>query len=294
MDALWNKQQLRYIVDDAKLGLQRNKGSVLASVALLLIALTLIGSLLLTRAYLSDALDYVESQLAMKVYVEDGLAQDVADILARQTYTEDVTIETGQQMLEQIAFFFNGKEHMLESFTDGSVPDAVKFTVHDASYMETISEQLGDVNGIVQVVYPQQMAQLIDEALTTVERLSVATVIVFFALAFGIVYVTFHLAMYQREKELRVKLFLGMDPRVVRLQFLVEGSIIGVIGSLIAIVLTVVLYNVVFVQLQQAMPYLGSVAGSDVAVICGIQLVSGVVISLLASYMSTRVMIANG
>lgn len=288
-----NKHHFNYMLDDMKLGLKRNRGSAIASTSLLFIALLLIGCLLLTRAFVEDAVDYVESQLAMKVYVEDGLAEDVAAILDKQSYADHIEIETGAQMVEGLAFFFQGKEHLLEAFTNGSVEDAVKFQVNDKSLMPTIAENLEGVTGITKVVYPQQMAEVLAKWIVNIELYGTIALIIFFVLAFIMVYITFHLAMYQRNRELKVKLFLGMNPRLVRLQFLLEGVVLGVAGAVTAIILTIVLYTTVFQKIQQAIPYIGQLTVTDLMVVVIVQFIVGVVLSLAASYMSTRKLIEH-
>lgn len=288
-----NKHHFNYMLDDMKLGLKRNRGSAIASTSLLFIALLLIGCLLLTRAFVEDAVDYVESQLAMKVYVEDGLAEDVAAILDKQSYANHIEIETGAQMVEGLAFFFQGKEHLLEAFTNGSVEDAVKFQVNDKSLMPTIAENLEGVTGITKVVYPQQMAEVLAKWIVNIELYGTIALIIFFVLAFIMVYITFHLAMYQRNRELKVKLFLGMNPRLVRLQFLLEGVVLGVAGAVTAIILTIVLYTTVFQKIQQAIPYIGQLTVTDLMVVVIVQFIVGVVLSLAASYMSTRKLIEH-
>lgn len=287
-----NKHQINYMLEDTGLGLKRNKGSVTASVTLLFIALSLIGSLLLVRAYIGEAILYVESQLAMKVYVEDGMVEGVADILEKQSYAKKVEIETGKEMIAQLAFFFEGREHLLEAFTDGSVPDAVKFNVADQSYMKMISENLEGVNGIVKVVYPQQMAEILTGWVRMVEVYGTLAIVILFGVAYLMVYTTFHLAMYQRKRELKVKLFLGMDPKMVRAQFLLEGLVLGVAGALLAMLVTTIVYRAVFVQIQQAIPYLGQLTAVDLVVVCIVQFVCGIALGLLASYFSTRKTIA--
>lgn len=288
-----NKHHFNYMLDDMKLGLKRNRGSAIASTSLLFIALLLIGCLLLTRAFVEDAVDYVESQLAMKVYVEDGLAEDVAAILDKQSYADHIEIETGAQMVEGLAFFFQGKEHLLEAFTNGSVEDAVKFQVNDKSLMPTIAENLEGVTGITKIVYPQQMAEVLAKWIVNIELYGTIALIIFFVLAFIMVYITFHLAMYQRNRELKVKLFLGMNPRLVRLQFLLEGVVLGVVGAVTAIILTIVLYTTVFQKIQQAIPYIGQLTVTDLMIVIIVQLIVGVVLSLAASYMSTRKLIEH-
>ncbi|HWK22641.1 MAG TPA: permease-like cell division protein FtsX [Ureibacillus sp.] len=287
-----NKQQFNYMLEDIKLGLKRNLGSTTASISLLFIALVLIGFVLLSRIFVQDAVSYVESQLAMKVYVEDGLVEDVAAILQKQSYATDVEIETGDDTMKQLAFFFEGKEHLLKAFTDGSVPDAVKFQVTDPTYMASIAENLSEVDGILRVVYPQKMAQQLSHWVDQVELYGTIVIIVFLALAFCMVFFTSRLAIYQRQKELKVKLLLGMNPKVVRYQFLLEGFVMGCIGALFSFIITGVMYSKVFLSIQHAIPYIGQLTMMNLIVVLILQGVLAIALSMTASYLCTRKMIA--
>lgn len=281
------------MMEDIRLGLARNKGSAIASIVLLFIALLLIGSLLLTRSFVQDAVNYVESQLAMKVYVEDGLVEDVAVILEKQNYTHNVEIETGEELIGELAFFFQGKEHLLDTFTNGSVEDAVKFQITDKSLMPMIAKELETIKGIKKVIYPQQMAEILSNWITKTELYGTIAFVIFLALAFAMVYITFHLAMYQRNRELKVKLLLGIDPRLVSLQFLLEGVVLGIAGSFLAAVVVTALHRAIFQKIHQAVPYLGSLNLSDLIGVIIIQSVIGVLLSLSASYLSTRKLIRH-
>lgn len=286
-----NKHQISYMLEDTKLGIKCNRGSVIASVTLLFIALSLIGSILLVRAYIGEAVDYVESQLAMKVYVEDGMAEEVAGIIAKQSYAKDVQIESGEQIIQNLAFFFEGREHLLEAFTNGSMPDAVKFQVRDTRYFELLAQNLQQVEGIQKVVYPQQMAKILTDWLYKIELYGVLAIILFIAVAFLMVYSSFHLAMYQRSKELKIKLFLGMNPKIVRLQFLIEGFVLGLFGAVLGMAVVVMLYTFLIKSIQEAIPYLGQLNMQQVIVICTIQLGMGLLLGVVASYVSTRKLI---
>ena len=281
------------MLEDVKLGIKRNGGSVGASVTLLFIALCLVGSVLLVRAYVAEAIDYVESQLAMKVYVEDGMAEGVAKVLSEQSYAKNVEIETGEQMLDNISFIFEGSEHLLHAFTDGSVADAVKLQVSDQGYVESLQQNLGQVDGIVKVVYPQQMAQILSTWIQKIELYGALAIVLFIAVAFLMVYSSFRLALYQRAKELKIKLFLGVDPKIVRAQFLLEGIVLGFFGALLAIVFVCGLYGFVLQPIQAAIPYLGQLTTDQVILICVIQLVMGAILGVAASYFSTRKMIRH-
>ncbi len=286
-----NKHHFNYMLEDTLLGIKRNIGSVIASVTLSFIALILIGQVLLIRAFVEDAIQYVESQLSMKVYVEDGLAQEIAAILEGKAYTSEVEIETGKQMIENLSFFFVGKEHLLDAFTDVSGLDAVKFQITDKSQMQTIAENLEMVKGIEKVVYPQQMAEILGDWISKIETFGIFTIIVFVILAFVMVYITFHLAMYQRKKELKVKMFLGIHPNLLRMQFLLEGCIIGIFGAVLAVSTTILIFYSFFLQIENIIPYIGHFTPADLITIIIIQVLVAIGISMGASFISTRKLI---
>lgn len=288
-----NKYHLKYMFEDTKLGLIRNRGSAVASISLLFMALMIIGIVLLVRAYVDDSIQYIESQLAMKVYVEDGYAKDIAEILEKQSYISDVQVETGTQMIEGLTFFFEGKEHLLQAFTDGSMPDAVKFQVADKTLMEEIANQLADVNDITKVIYPQQMAERLASFIHHIELYGTIIIVIFFVLAFMMVYFTFHLAMYQRHSELKVKLFLGINPQIIRGQFLLEGCFLGIIGAVLAICITIFLFYTVFEYVHTVFPFIGQLVMKDLGFVIMVQLLAAIVISVAASYLSTRKLIKN-
>ena len=81
------------------------------------------------------------------------------------------------------------------------------------------------------------------------------------------VYITFHLAMYQRNRELKVKLFLGINPQLVRLQFLLEGVVLGVTGAVLAVLSMIILYITVFNKIQKAIPLIGQLTMSDLIIV---------------------------
>ena len=142
--------------------MQRNKGAALASVALIFVAMVLVGSLLLARLAMQEVrlLTFSGIQLSMKVYIEEGfVVEEVAQVLEKNTYIEKVEIETAEVLLDRLSLFFIEKKYLLDSFSlNGAMQDAVKFQVKDVQLMSQIAQSLGEMKGIEKVVYPQQMA----------------------------------------------------------------------------------------------------------------------------------------
>lgn len=290
-----NRHLVDYMMQDSWQGLKRNPLSTFASIFFIALALLLIGILLSVRLVAVEAIDYVESQLTMKVYINEALnAEEVAAILAEKEYVEMARVETGNENLEKLAGFFNGKEHLMDAFRNGAMQDAVKLQVADKTELADIAKELEAINGIDQVVYPQQMAILLDSWITNLERYGTASAAALVGIAFLMVYFTFHLALYKRQQELAVKLFVGMSPKAVRAQFLIEAALFSLIGAAIAILLTVCFQVAVLVPFLDKLPFLGRLEGSDIAAVVVLQLLLALVIGLAASRQSTRKGIADG
>lgn len=290
-----NRHLVDYMMQDSWQGLKRNPLSTFASIFFIALALLLIGILLSVRLVAVEAIDYVESQLTMKVYINEALnAEEVAAILAEKEYVEQARVETGNENLEKLAGFFNGKEHLMDAFRNGAMQDAVKLQVADKTELADIAKELEAINGIDQVVYPQQMAILLDSWITNLERYGTASAAALVGIAFLMVYFTFHLALYKRQQELAVKLFVGMSPKAVRAQFLIEAALFSLIGAAIAILLTVCFQVAVLVPFLDKLPFLGRLEGSDIAAVVVLQLLLALVIGLAASRLSTRKGIADG
>lgn len=287
-----NRNLLHYMWQDIRTGLIRNRGAALASVALIFVSSLLIGTLLILRVLLSDTVTYIESQLSMKVYVESGVdPKEVAAILQEQSYVSTTKVERGEDLLDRLQFFFTGKEQLLQSFENKGLPDAIVLQVRDKNEMVYIAEQLTLIDGIAEVIYPQQMAEILNKWLMALQSYGIITAVFFVVMAFIIVYIAFHLSLYQRAQEIRVKLLIGANPKIVRGQFLSEGLLLGLTGSLLAMLLTVICYFTGLKPLIASLPITISMADEVMISIFILQCVVGTLIGVAASYLSTRKLI---
>lgn len=289
-----NLQLCKYVVRDSCDGLKRNMGAGLAASALIGVAMILVGLLLLVRLSLTDGMTYLQSQIAMKVYVDTTYeTEDVAAILRENQYIETAKVETGEQTLQRLAFFFVGKEHLLQSFQNSEIEDAVSLTLYNPDYMSVIAGELEKMDGIATVIYPQQFAQTIFDWTNAIHSYGAFLSVFFLLMAFGMVCIAIHLSLYRRQKEITVKLLIGAKPSTVRSQFLFEGGCLGVFGGTLAAIVVYGLYQLLLVPIQQRFPVIFAFSPWVVLFIIVGMVLIGLVIGVFASYISTRKLIKN-
>lgn len=284
-----NSNMIRYVFSDAWNGLLRNKGGTIASVLFVALSMSFIGVFLLIRVLVSDVTDYLNTQLSMKVYVEQSIStEEVAQILADKSFVKSVTVEDGDELLDRLSFFFSERAYLLDAFSDGKINDAVRLTLNDHADMDEVAKSLEQMKGIEKVVYPQELATLLQKSLTKMTLYGTIISIVLVVITFLMIYTTFHLALYRREKELKVKLLVGMNPQVLRGQFLLEGLILAVIGAILASGIVFTLYKMVFSSLDTFMPFLTAITTADFWSCLVGAIIIGLLMCLCASYFATR------
>lgn len=289
-----NLRLYKHIVRDGCDGLKQNIGAGLAASALIGVAMILIGVLLFARVSLSDGMAYLQSQIAMKVYVDASYeTTEVASILRENKYIESITVETGEETLQKLTFFFAGKEHLLQSFQNSHVEDSITLQLHNPNHIAVMAKELEGMESIIKVVYPQQFAQTIFDWSNAMETYGVGLTFFFLIMAFGMVYLSIRLSLYRRQKEIKVKLLIGAKPSTVRGQFLFEGACMGFVGSLFATLVVYGLYRLLVVPIEERFPFLFSFNGSTISYIFIGMICVGICIGVLASYVCTRKLIKD-
>ncbi|THF75756.1 cell division protein FtsX [Cohnella fermenti] len=280
---------LLYYAREARIGIRRNAGASVASAALIFAALLLTGLLLLLRGGLAGVSDYLHSQLELKVYVERGVdAEQAAAILADKSYVASAVVQTGEQLLGQLESFFAGKPYLLEAFRDDALPDAVVLVLKESEQIALVAQELSQTEGIEQVVYPQQLAEQLVYWSGLLQSAGLAVLAFLLALAFMIVFLAIRLALYQRSKEIRLKLLLGARAGHVRGQFMLEGALVGLAGGTASAVLLLAAGLAVSRRLTAAYGAIVQLDAAALAVLAVCLALAGPIVGAAAAYAAVR------
>jgi cell division transport system permease protein len=237
---------------------------------------------------IGDVFGYLNSQTRIKLILDPSVnTQSVADALESKSFVRSVQIETKEETLRQMKVLFRGKPHLLQAFQAGDFPDSLLLEVTDPQEAAQAAERLISVAGVTDVFYPQKQAQAVLAWSHAANRYGTIILLIFLSASILTVGIAIHLALYQRQKEIRVKLLLGAKESHVRGQFIFEGCILGLIGSILASLAIYFVFQYALVQLElnfSAIFHFSSLR-LDLSLL-GI-MAAGTLIGLLGSYYST-------
>ena len=172
---------------------------------------------------------------------------------------------------------------------DNPLHHAYYVEVKEGDALESVAEQIAAIDGIETVNYGGESALMFVEALNSVQVGGAVLVLGLSALAIFLIANTIKLTIYARSNEIAIMRDVGATNGFIRAPFVVEGMIIGALGSLIPIALTVFgyifIYNKLggklFSEMFQLIP-----PHPFVLTLSGILILIGIVVGLIGSFMS--------
>lgn len=284
-----------YYLRDAREGIRRNIGAAIAAILLIFISLTITGTSFLLKSGVSDSIDFLESQVKIKVFVDPSVdAEQVSSVLSTKDFVKATEIETKEETLNRMQAFFEGKEYLFQSFKETEFPSTVSIELSNNKQIDYVAGELEKIDGITDVIYAQEFAKTVMNWSNAINTYGMVTLIVFILISFLTVYIAINLALYQRQKDIRVKLLLGAKEQHVRGQFLFEGWILGLVASILAMFVVYFIYQYGLYVLQFKFSYVFNFNTSTLNLLFLMIILGGSMIGLLGSYLSTRKLIKHG
>jgi len=221
----------------------------IASICVLMSCLVLIGCASMIFLNIESLLGRIEEENVVMVYIQDDTSD--ADITAMDTQLkgldnvkevefvpkEDAWADQLSTMEEAQAQFFT------EISSDIPLPDAFKVTVDDLTYFDQTVSQIEQLDHIDTIRENKDLAEKLVTIRHGVEVISIVIVAVLLAISVFIISNTIKLTVYSRRLEISIMKSVGATNSFVRLPFVVEGMILGIISGVISLGLVWAFYE---------------------------------------------------
>ncbi len=230
-----------------------------ASVTIIMACLIIMGSVSLLSLNIDALIKDLESQNEIVVFVDD----DITD--------EDAAREIGKSIaaVENISSVdFVPRDEAMDNFMsryDAALMEGIdetvfrhRFVVHltDIALMSQTKLELESLKGVAKVNAHLDYAQSFVTIRNVVSVVSLVLIVILVFVSFFIMSNTIKLATFGRREEIAIMKMVGATNAFIRLPFVIEGLILGMLGGGLAFLAEWGLYNVVTGKL------VGSLTGS--------------------------------
>lgn len=240
----------RFFLEQAIKGLTRNGVMSIASVAVLMSCLIVLGSFSMLLMTLNLNLDKIAELNEIMVYCEYDLdAEQVNNVEASINALENVatvTKITKEESLQTMIAESGEYADLYSDITAENNPLCDSFEIVYENLDETavynLEAELRTIEGVRKINSVYKIAKTIDSLKSGVMLIFVWFLIILFVVSIFVIINTIKLAVYSRRTEITVMRYVGATNSFITLPFIFEGVIIGVAASALAFIIESYIY----------------------------------------------------
>ncbi len=254
---------LRYLFKEGFRNTWANRMMSIASICVLMSCLVLIGCASMIFLNIESLLGRIEEENVVMVYIKDGTTD--ADITAMGEKIEAIENVKGVEFIakedawaEQLATMEEAqREFFTEISSDIPLPDAYKVTVDDLTYFDSTIDQIKQLDHIDTIRENKDLAKKLVAIRHGIEVIAIVIIAVLLAISVFIIQNTIKLTVYSRRLEISIMKSVGATNSFVRLPFVVEGMILGIISGVVSLGVVWAFYEFAINQFSDLLISLG-------------------------------------
>lgn len=277
-------------------GVIRHFAMALSSAIAVTITLLLISVFMLFMINVSQFTKNVESGIEISVLVDTDHEneQDIASLQKKIEALSEVKSvrysSKDDELKYYIAQFDQETQTALQEMIDENpMHDAFYVEVKDGNDIRKVADTIEAFEGVDSINYGGASTVAMVKLMNTIRRIGLILVFALTALAIFLIQNTIKLTIYARHDEIMIERSVGATNRFIRSPFVVEGILIGIMGSIVPIALTYYGYSFAY-------RYTGGYIVSSMfrlltplpltMYLCAALLLIGIVVGLIGSYLS--------
>lgn len=231
---------LSYTLRESISGFRRTKLSSLLSILTISVALLLLGAFGVVTIHAARFLDELRSRVELEVFLEEPIARRTVDSLRAVISGLDGVGTIAFVSKDEAARIFKKEfgEDILSILEFNPLPPSFKVGLADgyrtAAHAERLERRIAVLGGIESVKYQKKYLEIIDERARIIHDLTLGLGVLVGLSAIFLVSNTIRLAIAAKRQIIRTMDLVGATRTFIRLPFLLEGIIQGILGGALA------------------------------------------------------------
>ena len=240
------KNNIGYLLREGFRGVFLHGFMSFAAVCVTVACLSIMGTFSLVLYNVHVMIVDLEKENQVLVYIDEDYSEAEAKSVGSRINLISNVHEAKFVSREQALDNFVGKQSDTTAFNgvDASIlRDRYEVTVEDNSLLEQTVAEIEKIDGVAEVNAYYEIANGFQSLQKVLNIASMVIIIVLFVVSLFIISNTVKLAMYSRSEEIAIMKMVGATNSFIRLPFVVEGFILGMLGAVIAFFLEWGLYD---------------------------------------------------
>lgn len=244
--------RLYYFVREAFKNIRHSFFLTTVSVSTIAVSLILVGFFTFLLLNANRFLDQVAQDLRISVYLKDGVAPERIDDLLAQIRARDEV--SGAEFVTKAEDRERSRkllpDELLEGLDEESVPAqaSIEISLEKRRLLKSDIEQvnawlssLESVDAVDDTLFGADKLRVVHATIDLVQVSGTVISVIVILAAIFFTFSTIKLAVYARKEEIEIQRLVGATNRFIRVPFYIEGFLQGLVGSLLAIGIVVII-----------------------------------------------------
>ena len=274
-------------IRDAFKSVIRNFSLSLASISCITITLIIVAIAIMASFNVQNFTKEIEKDLTIIIFLNNDVTEeDVTSVEQRlkkipNVDKKSITFESKQEVKEDMQKESEVFDTVLDEWNDSESPlkDTFQVKVKNVENISATAKKIEKIDQVNTVRYGEGMVDKMITAFSSIEKVTYGIVIALVVVTVFLIINTIKLTISARRREIGIMRLVGASNFTIKTPFIIEGMILGLLGSIVPIIFTtygyLAFYNhfdgYLFTQLIQLIkpePFIYSTAG--IVVIIGI------------------------
>lgn len=268
----------------------------IASVLSIIASLVILGIFLVIAFNVEHITKEMEDQLELKVFLKEDVTQDqkidIENNLKSNNLIAEYSFETKEQALNNMSNELGQYSNILTGLEDDNpLPESFIVKVNNAENIKKVNDQISGFDGVEDINYGESYVDALIKFNQYANIFTIGVLIILTGISLFIIYNTIKLTVFARRKEINIMKYVGATNWYIRFPFIFEGSILGILGSALAILVirNVYYYLIGLIKGQTVMMGVSFASpGEIIPAIAGYFLIYGLIVGAVGSLFSIR------
>lgn len=252
-----NASSWKYLLKEGFRNTWTNRMMSVASICVLMSCLVLIGCASMIFLNIDSLISRIEEENVVMVFIDKDTSKEDMDKMGENIDAIDNVkgkefVPKEKAWKEQLATMDDAEaEFFTEISSDIPLPDAYKVIIDDLSYFDETIDEIEKLDHIDTIRENKDFAKKLVSIRHGIEVIAVIIIVVLLAISIFIISNTIKLTVYSRRLEISIMKSVGATNNFVRMPFIVEGMILGIISGFISLGLVWGFYELAIAQFHE-------------------------------------------
>ena len=238
----------RYFRDAAK-SVVRNFSLSLASISCITITLIVVAISIVLSYNVESMIKHVSDNTSIVVFIKKDTTSEqweqTKKDIERLENVASVTFKSKKEYAEETKNIDERFSVIVDSWTDETIPllDSYDVKVKEIDNIKDTANQIKKINYVSSVNFGEEYIESVITIFSVIEKVCIGGVIALVLVTAFLIANTIKLAIFSRKTEIEIMRLVGASNVAIKVPFLIEGSFIGLLGSIIPIIIMAYGYN---------------------------------------------------